>query len=85
MTTRATCGTTSSPWAPPPRGATWPPDDVPSEHSDHFWLAALGVQVLVRRRDDVVFVAVNGEGIDPVHGALVVQVNEGEAVAYGAG
>lgn len=57
--------------------------DIPSDHSDHFWLAALGVEVLVRRRDDGVFVAVNDEGIAAGHGPLVVQVNEGDAIAHG--
>lgn len=57
--------------------------DVPSDRSDHFWLAALGVQVLVRRRDDGVFVAVNDEGIAAEHGPLVVQVNEGDAIVHG--
>lgn len=57
--------------------------DVDDDLSDHFWLSALGVAVLVRRRPDGVFVSVEDEDIDPEHGPLLVQVNESGAVQYG--
>lgn len=52
--------------------------------SDHFWLAALGVEVMVRRRDDGVYVSVEDDAIDPAHGPLLVEVNGDGANQYGA-
>jgi hypothetical protein len=51
--------------------------------SDHFWLAALGVEVMVRRRSDGVYVSVEDNAIEPAHGPLLVEVNNGGAVPYG--
>jgi hypothetical protein len=56
---------------------------VDGDRSDHFWLAALGVEVMVRRRDDGVYVSVADDGIDPGHGPLLVEVEHGGAIAYG--
>jgi hypothetical protein len=56
---------------------------VHGDRSDHFWLAALGVEVMVRRRDDGVYVSVENDGIDPGHGPLLVEVEHGGAIAYG--
>lgn len=56
---------------------------VDGDRSDHFWLAALGVEVMVRRRGDGVYVSVADEGIDAQHGPLIVEVNHSGATTYG--
>ncbi|HKT02871.1 MAG TPA: hypothetical protein VJT31_25350 [Rugosimonospora sp.] len=65
--------------------AAWryPADAQAADLSDHFWLAALGVEVMVRRRDDGVYVSVENDAIDPDHGPLLVEVNQGGANPYG--
>jgi hypothetical protein len=51
--------------------------------SDHFWLSALGVEVMVRRRADGIYVSVEDDAIEVGHGSLVVEVNNGGAQYYG--
>jgi hypothetical protein len=58
-------------------------DPVEGDRSDHFWLSALGVEVMIRRRDDGVYVSVENDAIPPGHGPLLVEIDAGGAVQYG--
>jgi hypothetical protein len=58
-------------------------DPQAADLSDHFWLAVLGVEVMVRRRPDGIYVSVEDDGIDLTHGPLLVEVNNGGANQYG--
>ena len=65
--------------------AAWRYRGVPVEgdRSDHFWLAVLGVEVMIRRRDDGIYVSVENNSIAPGHGPLLVEVDHSGAIAYG--
>ncbi|MEV4212609.1 hypothetical protein [Micromonospora sp. NPDC049662] len=56
---------------------------VPEDPSDHYWLSALGVDVMIRRRPGGVYVSVEDEGIAPDDLPLTVEVNQSGAVTYG--
>lgn len=56
---------------------------VPVDPSDHYWLSALGVDVMIRRRPGGVYVSVEDEGVAPGDLPLTVEVNQSGAVAYG--
>ncbi|MEV0732424.1 hypothetical protein [Polymorphospora sp. NPDC050346] len=58
--------------------ATEPDDDL----SDHFWLEALGVNVMIRRRPGGTYVAVEDEGIPADALPLTVEVNNTGDVEY---
>ncbi|GIF78109.1 hypothetical protein Asi02nite_76270 [Asanoa siamensis] len=63
----------------------WRYQGVPGDGdlSDHFWLAVLGVEVMVRRRNDGVYVSIENDAIDTGHGPLLVEVDQGGANTYG--
>lgn len=79
-----------APWrrsTPIPVGSAtaWCEPADPDDQSDLFWLNALGVEVMVRRRNDGTFIHVDSEALPRAHRPVLIEVDASGTTEYGEG